>query len=84
MNPRIDLKSLTLGAVLGTIVCLCVAAAANVGSPTVWEYRLIPARVFQNELQNGINGAVAEGWEFVSASQYVDQYGFAVLRREKK
>jgi hypothetical protein len=84
MNKDINVKSLALGAVLGIAVCLSVAAAANANAPTNWEYRLISARVFQNELQNGINGAVSEGWEFVSASPYVDQYGFAVLRREKK
>ena len=63
-----------------------VAAATTSGKQTNWEYRVVQGVVFGNEgkLEDAINGQAAQGWDFVSASPSKDQYGFAVMRREKK
>ena len=43
-------------------------------------------RVFGKEdrLDAKINDEVNQGWEFVTAGQGADQWGFALLKREKK
>ncbi len=87
MKKLIDLKSLTLGVMLGATIAVTVAAATNAGNRATWEYKVIPGSVFLNEqspLEKGINNAITNGWEFVSASHSEGHYGFAVLRREKK
>lgn len=84
MNKRLDFKNLLLGVLLGVVLTCGVAAVNNATQSVAWEYQVIPARVFQHELQNAINSAVNGGWDLVSVSHYIDQYGMAVLRREKK
>jgi SAM-dependent methyltransferase len=59
-------------------------AAATGGGRTAREYRVVPAKVLQSELEKAINASVAEGWEFVSASPLGNDWGFAVLSRQKK
>ncbi len=72
-----------MGGLLGVAITLSVAAAT--GNRTVWEYKVVTARAFQDELGKAINGSVAEGWDFVSASgPNSGNWGLAVLRREKK
>jgi hypothetical protein len=84
MKEKIDIKSLALGAVLGAVITFSIAATTG-GGRTAREYRVVPAKVLQSELEKAINASVAEGWEFVSASPLDNKHwGFAVLRREKK
>jgi hypothetical protein len=83
MKTKLDIKSMVLGALLGAVIVFSVGAATG-GSRTVWEYKTVPGKVFGEELGQAINGAVAQGWEFVSASPSTEQWGFAVMRREKK
>jgi hypothetical protein len=81
----IDIKNLVIGALLGASIILSVAAATGTGSRIVWEYKVVTASVFQDELGKAINSSVADGWDFVSASGPNDgNWGFAVLKREKK
>ena len=51
---------------------------------TVWEYKVVTASAFRDELGKAINSSVGEGWDFVSASGPNDgNWGMAVLRRGK-
>lgn len=85
MKNRIEIKSLLLGALLGAVTVLSIAAATGNATPPVYEYRVVTTSAFQDELGKIINTSVAEGWEFVSASGPNDQnWGMAVLRREKR
>ena len=83
MKEKIDIKSLAFGAVLGAVITFSIAAATG-GGRTAREYRVVPAKVLQSELEKAINASVAEGWEFVSASPLGNDWGFAVLSRQKK
>ena len=87
MKCKLDLKSLALGALAGVVVLLSVGAATSttVGDNKGWEYRTVAGKVFQNELENGINARVAEGWELVTVcSMNVEHHAFALMRRQKK
>lgn len=80
---KFDIKSALVGALLAVVVTFSVAAAT--GSRTAWDYKVVTGRVFQDELGKAINSSVADGWEFVSASgPNNENWGFAVLRKEKK
>jgi hypothetical protein len=80
---KFDIKSALVGALLAVVITLSVAAAT--GSRTAWEYKVVTSSVFGDELGKAINSSIAEGWEFVSASgPNNENWGFAVLRREKK
>jgi hypothetical protein len=84
---KIDIRSLLIGALLGATIVLSIAAATatSTGSRIVCEYRVVTGSVFQQELEKAINSSVAEGWDFVSASGPNEgNWGFAVLKREKK
>jgi hypothetical protein len=85
-NRRIDIKSLVLGVLVGASIMLSVAAATTAGNRTTWEYKVVQGTVFGKDaqLEDYINSHAAQGWDFVSASPSKDQYGFAVMRREKK
>jgi len=85
-KERINIKSALLGGFVGVGIMLSVAAAATSGNRTNWEYSVVQGTVLGKDasLGNEINEQVVQGWEFVSASPSTDQYGFAVLRREKK
>ena len=85
-NWRIDIKSLLLGALAGAFIMLSVAAATTAGNHATWEYKVVQGTVFGKEaqLEDYINSATVQGWDLVSASHSKDQYGFAVMRREKK
>jgi hypothetical protein len=80
---NIDIKSVLIGALLGVAITLSVAAAT--GNRTDWEYKVVTASAFQDELGKAINSSVSEGWDFVLASGPNNgNWGMAVLRREKK
>ena len=81
----IDMRSLLAGTLLGASIILTIASATSIGSRVVWEYKVVSASVFQDELGKAINSSVADGWAFVSASGPNEgNWGFAVLKREKK
>lgn len=84
MKAKLDMKSLIAGALLGAVVVFSVAAARS--SRTNLEYKIVAGKVLGNEsqLDVAINIEVATGWEFVSANSSTEQWGFAVLRRERK
>ena len=86
MKNKIDMKSLILGGGLGAVIVLSAAAATTSGSRTVWEYQTVSGKVLGHEakLDDAINTQASQGWEFVSASHSTEQYGFAVMKREKK
>jgi hypothetical protein len=55
------------------------------GHRPVLEYKVTSAKAYQDELGKKINSAVAEGWDFVSASgPNNENWAVAVLKREKK
>ena len=86
MKYRIDDRSFIIGAFLGAVIMVSVAAATSFGRPTVWEYQPIAGKVFGDEsgLDEAINSNTAQGWEFVSASPSFEQWEFAVMRSAKK
>jgi hypothetical protein len=83
-KQKIDLKSTVLGALLGTVITLSIAAATS--SHLSWEYKIVAGKVLgsESQLDSAINTSTAQGWEFVSASPSTEQWGFAVMKREKK
>lgn len=85
-NKKFDIKSLLLGVALGAGVVLSIAAATESREHTTWEYKVVVGTVLSNDgkLEDALNSSAAQGWDFVSASPSKDQYGFAVMRREKK
>ena len=85
MNGKIDIKSSVLGAFVGAIIIFSLGAATGNSGTTSWEYKLIPGKVFQEELEKKVNIAVADGWQFVEVSDMsTEQWAFAVMKREKK
>ncbi len=85
MKNRIEIKSLLLGALLGAVAVLSIAAATGNEGRIVYEYRVVTTSAFQDELGKIINTSVAEGWDFISATgPNNDNWGMAVLRRPKK
>ncbi len=84
MKATISLKNLVLGAVLGAAIMFAVGAATSNSNRTAWEFKVVNGKVFQHEFEKALNAAAEEGWEFVSASPYVDQFAWAVMKREKK
>ena len=80
---KLDIKSVLFGAILAVGITLSVAAAT--GSHTIWEYKVVTGKGFQDELATAINSSVGEGWDLVSVSgPNNENWGLAVLRREKK
>ena len=65
---------------------LLVGATTSTSSSNKWEYSVVQGKVIGSEetLENAINSKTAQGWDLVQASHSTDQWGFAVLRREKK
>ncbi len=85
LHKKIEIKSLVISAFIGAVIILSIAAATRPGSRTVWEYKVVMGKAFQEELGKAINSSVADGWDFVSASgPNNESWGFAVLKREKK
>lgn len=88
---NIYVTSLLIGVLLGAAIVLFLSGAAATpgeGRPLAnrktWEYKVVPASGFREELGNAINSGIADGWEFVSASGISNEnYGFVVLKREK-
>jgi len=80
------MKSLILGALVGACIVLSVAAVTASRLHATWEYKVVRGLLVGDEekLEDSINSHAAQGWDFVSAAPSSDQYGFAVLRREKK
>jgi len=84
LHKKVEAKNLVIGAFLGAVIVLSIAAATN-GSHPGLEYKVVTGKGFQEQLEKAINSSVAEGWDFVSASgPNNDNWGLAVLRREKK
>jgi hypothetical protein len=85
MIGNIDIKSSVLGALIGAMVIFSLGAATGNGRRAAWDYKLIPDKVFQEELEKKINIAVSDGWEFVEVSDFsTEQWAFAVMRLEKR
>jgi hypothetical protein len=80
MKKKIDIKSLVLGALFGSIVVFSLAAAP---AANTWEYRWItPDR---KSFEAEINKAAGAGWELVSAVPDPDSgHMSAVLKRARK
>lgn len=79
-----------------TLLAITAAASLLVGCATcpqhsrAWEYKTVCGQVIgqvirnENTLGAAINREVSQGWQFVTAGQAADHWGFAVLKREKK
>ena len=92
MNKKLDMKSLTIGVLVGTFICVSVAATTGPRGRTTWEYKTVENYAGSQRDTDGsyfgldvdINASVAEGWDFVSASGSSSGRGFAVLKRKVK
>jgi hypothetical protein len=80
MKKKIDIKSLVLGALFGSIIVFALAAAP---AANTWEYRWLTP--YRSSFEAEINKAAGTGWELVSA---VPDSGndrmSAVLKRARK
>jgi hypothetical protein len=73
MNEKIHIKSAVVGALLGAVVVLSIAAATASGGRVTWEYRVIdgvhvPEQAGKRGLQKMepiLNDAGKDGWELV-------------------
>ena len=85
-NKKIDIKALVLGAFVGAAIVFSVAAASANGGRTIWEYKTVAGKVLgaEEKLDDAINRNIAQGWDFVSASHSIENYGFALMRRESR
>ena len=97
MKDKINIKSLALGAVLGALFVITVAAAPKSGG-AAWEYRVLshlepgtegtansPAKPQAQSFEQRINAAAAEGWEATGyAGESARSGSMVLLRRAKK
>ena len=67
------------------VASLFVGCAAPPRHTRSWEYKTVSGHVIgrDDRLDAAINQEISQGWQFVSAGQAADQWGFAVLRRER-
>jgi hypothetical protein len=75
---------LAFAATASLFVVGCSTAPKHNGA---WEYKTVVGGVFsQNEprLDTAINTQITNGWQFVTAGQALESWGFAVMKREKK
>jgi hypothetical protein len=50
LHKKIEIKSLVISAFVGAAIILSIAAATRPGSRTVWEYKVVMGKAFQEEL----------------------------------
>src|SRR5258705_13729522 len=94
MRTEMDTKNLLLGAVVGALVAGVIIVTAGAAGALImfkarpatvsaslraeaWEYQVIRARP-PNDMQQAINAAAAEGWDFAAALPYTDS-AYAVM-----
>ena len=83
MKTKIEIKSFLLGALLGGVLAVSVAAGIAKSQRGAVEYKLVSANAMNGDLQDAINRAGQDGYEFQSASQCADHWVCAVTKREK-
>ncbi len=86
---RIHPKTVFVGACGAACILLSIGAATLSGNRGNWEYKLVQGTVLGTEpnvvnLGEAVDNHAAQGWELVTASHSKDQWGFALMRREKK
>ena len=59
---KLDLKSLTLGVLLGAIATISSVIATKPAQLESWQYQTAPRDVFQRKIKEQINQAIREGW----------------------
>ncbi|HWI57302.1 MAG TPA: hypothetical protein VNZ22_08750 [Bacillota bacterium] len=75
-----------------TLLASMAAASLLVGCSTcpqhtrAWEYQTVTGHLVgsDNRLDAAINRETSQGWQFVTAGQYAEQIGFAVMKKAKK
>ena len=83
-NVSLDLKSLVLGAVVGTVIMLSVGAATT-GGESKWEYKVVAGSANPNAFSSpekqeaSLNDLGKQGWIFVQ-----NEGGWFYLKREKR
>ena len=76
---RIDLKSLAAGVLIGAGAMLAIAATGSTANrPT--QYRVILGNI-PDGLQNELNRAGAENWEFVGTGHVREAQAYVIVRR---
>lgn len=76
---------ITTPAVLGLLAALMLAGCATPErQTTAWEYKVVTGPNGSRELQQEINKAADEGWEFVSMAGTEHQVLFATMKRPKR
>lgn len=76
---QIDLKSVGLGLLIGAGAMLGIAATGSTANrPT--QYRVIVGNI-PDGLQNEMNRAGAENWEFVGTGHVREAQAYAIFRR---
>jgi hypothetical protein len=91
MNTKLDLRSLTLGTLIGGVVVFAVGAT-NGESPVAWEYSVVteytisPAHsYYAKDHSTQLNRHAAQGWEVVSShTMESGDTREIVLKRAKK
>ena len=80
---RFDLKSLSLGMIVGAVAVLGIAAA-NDGGATGTEYRVVFGGIFEGQFQKSLSDAAEQGWKLEESDMFADRHAYAVMSRAKK
>ncbi len=59
---KLDLRSLTLGIVLGAIAAISSVITLKPAQLESWQYQTAPRDVFQRQIKEQIHQAIREGW----------------------
>ena len=90
MKLRMDLKSFSLGVLIGALALACVAAVTPAAEnpferKTPMEFHIVGSNLRQGaeDLQTRMNRASASGWEFVEAHPLGTGTVFAIFQKPK-
>ena len=85
MKNIVNINSLLLGILIGSVAVLGIAAATGSGSRASWEYKVFSGGSGNVQaLAEPLNNADREGWEAVGVSYAEGAGTFALMKRARK
>jgi hypothetical protein len=89
MKSKFQIKSFVLGALLGAVIVIGVAADKEGTHPTVWEYNIVTQDLGSDTGNDyfwaqALTKKSAEGWDIVSSHRVNETTVQMILKRPKK